>query len=863
MPVVTSYPGVYLEEIPSTTRTVTSVSTAATAFADFFPRGPVGEAVRVTSFRELTRIFGGLDTRSEASYGLYQYFNNGGSAAWVVRAIDQAAAQATLAVEVLMPTLAETAAAAENAATAARAAATEAAEAAGEATGSGDAILNVSEVAKQTQLAADATQSVADQAMKAAENLSGNDAKTMKKAAQGASDAAAKARVAAEETSDAVTATEGAADEDSLQRLLEDAVKAAQDAAAAAKDADAQSQAVVATLPDDLGDDVAKPIKDAAGEATAAADAAQTAAEAAAPSSDDSGGDDTSGDQPTAAAKASGGASEPTDEEAAAAAKTLSDQVASVASSTSQAATSTSDASAAAAQASQELQIAIDVAGASSGAAATEAQTAAIAAAQAADAAATAAEEAQAAAEAARDVDASDPASRDVVRRAVAAAEAAAEAAQKASQQAAAAQQAADAVAAAGQPVSLQVSAANPGAWGNQLRVSIQRSPVTKGASSTTSSPQFQLDVEQLAVVGGKKKVVAQESYLNLSLDEGATRYAPHTVNQSSTLIRLEYVGEHVPGSYPADTDKKMLGGGADGGLPDAATLIDTLETALDRIAPDIFNILCLPLTARYSVPEANTAYSQALQYCEKRRAFLIVDPPPAVRTVAQVKQWSEGLRSAESYSGAVYFPRLVIPDPLREYRPREVGPSGTVAGIYSRTDVARGVWKAPAGIEAVIDGADLSVKLTDDDSGLLNPLGINVLRSFPVYGNVVWGARTLAGADLLQSEWKYVNVRRLTDFIEESLFQSLKWVVFEPNEELTWSQIRLQVNTFLAGLFAGGAFQGDTPDQAFFVHVDATTTTATDIANGVVNIVVGFAPAKPAEFVILQIEQIAGQTAA
>jgi phage tail sheath protein FI len=204
----------------------------------------------------------------------------------------------------------------------------------------------------------------------------------------------------------------------------------------------------------------------------------------------------------------------------------------------------------------------------------------------------------------------------------------------------------------------------------------------------------------------------------------------------------------------------------------------------------------------------------------------------------------------------------LQLPDPLNGYRLREVGPSGTMAGVYARTDGQRGVWKAPAGVAAVLEGADVALKVTDADNGTLNSAGVNVLRTFPVYGPIAWGARTLAGADLLDSEWKYINVRRLVDYIEQSLVQSLKWVVFEPNDEATWGQIRLEVGSFLSGLFADGAFSGATPAAAYFVNCDATTTTADDIDRGIVNILVGVAPVKPAEFVVLQIEQIAAQAA-
>jgi phage tail sheath protein FI len=172
-------------------------------------------------------------------------------------------------------------------------------------------------------------------------------------------------------------------------------------------------------------------------------------------------------------------------------------------------------------------------------------------------------------------------------------------------------------------------------------------------------------------------------------------------------------------------------------------------------------------------------------------------------------------------------------------------------------------VWKAPAGIDATLRGVvELEVKLTDRENGLLNPTGVNCLRAFPEIGRVVWGARTLRGADSLASEWKYVPVRRLALFIEESLFRGTKWVVFEPNDEPLWAQIRLNVGAFMQNLFRQGAFQGTSPRDAYFVKCDRETTTQNDINLGVVNIVVGFAPLKPAEFVVIKLQQMAGQIA-
>ena len=203
------------------------------------------------------------------------------------------------------------------------------------------------------------------------------------------------------------------------------------------------------------------------------------------------------------------------------------------------------------------------------------------------------------------------------------------------------------------------------------------------------------------------------------------------------------------------------------------------------------------------------------------------------------------------------------MPDPLAKGADRSIAASGTVAGVIARTDTARGVWKAPAGTDAGIAGARLDVVVDDLTNGSLNILGMNLLRAFPVYGPVVWGARTTFGADQRASEWKYVPVRRTALYIEESLKTGLAWVVYEPNDEPLWSSIRLNVGAFLDGMYRQGAFAGATPDAAYLVKCDKDTTTQADVDRGIVNVLVGFAPLKPAEFVVLKIQQLAGQSQA
>ncbi len=277
-----------------------------------------------------------------------------------------------------------------------------------------------------------------------------------------------------------------------------------------------------------------------------------------------------------------------------------------------------------------------------------------------------------------------------------------------------------------------------------------------------------------------------------------------------------------------------------------------------------LFNILCIP--PYLSTGDVDVSLiSDAAAYCERRRAMLIVDPPSdwKDKTAAHDKFADPNTDNVgtRSRNAALFFPRLRQPNPLHDNQIEEFVPCGAVAGIFARTDTQRGVWKAPAGLDASLVGVpQLSVPLTDDENGELNPLGINCLRAFPIAGRVVWGARTLRGADQLADEYKYVPVRRTALYIEESLYRGLKWVVFEPNDEPLWAQIRLNAGAFMQNLFRQGAFQGSSPRDAYFVKCDKESTTQNDINLGIVNIVVGFAPLKPAEFVVIKLQQMAGQ---
>jgi len=295
---------------------------------------------------------------------------------------------------------------------------------------------------------------------------------------------------------------------------------------------------------------------------------------------------------------------------------------------------------------------------------------------------------------------------------------------------------------------------------------------------------------------------------------------------------------------------------------------------ALNRA--DLFNLLCIPprirdtgtLPSTYT-PTSASVYQAALEVCVSRRAMLIVDPDPdwASQTSLAIDRAIAGrrdlgLHGQAARNAALYFPCVRHRDPLRGGQVDTFVPSGAIAGVMARTDAQRGVWNAPAGLEATLTGVhDLQFSVNDSQNGQLNPLGINCLRPMGAKSHVLWGARTLAGADGSGDEYKYVSVRRLALFLEESIDRGTRWAVFEPNDEPLWAQLRLHIEAFMRGLFRQGAFQGTTPREAYFVKCDRSTMTEHDTTHGIVNIVVGFAPLKPAEFVLLTIRQRAGQT--
>lgn len=368
-------------------------------------------------------------------------------------------------------------------------------------------------------------------------------------------------------------------------------------------------------------------------------------------------------------------------------------------------------------------------------------------------------------------------------------------------------------------------------------------------------------DTADIAISYGSKA----ETYRKVNLKQGDPNYIVTRINPVSQLIEVTgtpsgaftAIGQaplgYAPGSAPN---------------PDWTTFneedfvpVFQQDSALDKVP--VFNLLTIPGVAD------NSIWSEALAFCERKLAFLIMDPPVLDSadgfgdTLPLIGNDLQSSIIPKGTNGALYFPYLLSDDPLTE-NTWPYPPSGYVAGMFATTDNNRGVWKAPAGLQTIINntiGVVASGVMTDARQGTLNPLGVNCLRDFPNVGTVIWGSRTLVTANVAFEQWRYVPVRRMALFLEQTLYANLGWAVFEPNDDTLWVALRSAIESFMLSLFNQGAFQGDTPSQAFQVLCDSSTTTQQDIDNGVVNILVAFAPLEPAEFVVVKIAQMAGQS--
>ncbi|WP_104181700.1 phage tail sheath C-terminal domain-containing protein [Arthrobacter sp. B0490] len=422
----------------------------------------------------------------------------------------------------------------------------------------------------------------------------------------------------------------------------------------------------------------------------------------------------------------------------------------------------------------------------------------------------------------------------------------------------------------------LRLTAASEGAWGDTIQF---------GVSEGSTNELFTLVLRRVIRVNGAERVISNEVHRDVSMESTHQRWVTKVLKANSTLVRgsVEFTQPQQPVKVPlpdpaivdlttaAELSKlsnplyKPLGGGKDSVTPTEPALSGGLDP-LRRIDPFSINILCVPAAAIMDeksqdlrTPQLDTLASKVSTFCDEERCFYLLDIPPFIQTTADMTAWLGANSAVRDKNATVYFPRTMISDPTDPRTLLDVAPSGTIAGLMSRVDGQLGVWRAPAGTSAQLRGVlDLaSGPLNDSDSGALNPIGVNVIRTLPVVGTVSWGARTLLGADIQTSEWKYTSVRRTALYLEQSLIDGLRWVVFSPNDEPLWSQIRLNVTSFMQSLFRRGAFQGKTPAEAYLVRCDAGTTTQADIDRGIVNILVGFAPLKPAEFVVISLQQI------
>jgi phage tail sheath protein FI len=406
--------------------------------------------------------------------------------------------------------------------------------------------------------------------------------------------------------------------------------------------------------------------------------------------------------------------------------------------------------------------------------------------------------------------------------------------------------------------------AADGGAWGNALTLTIGTPALTDEIASHRYGAASAANCFSLTLAYTKPdKSLVTEVYPVVTIDNTPYRL-DRLLQQQSSLAILN--GWPATPSRPADATAQPFSGGADGGnLSDSDLIGDQAERtglyALEHC--DLFNLLCIPWDAR-SVDIDSTVHAAASTYCSQRRAMYIIDGPSSWTDLAKKGAFDKilptdlGITTQDTQRNSiVYFPKIQKIDTLMGGLTDTFPACGVIAGQIAQTDATRGVWKAPAGVATGLGGiTGLEFNLTDAQQGQLNPIGINCLRNFKVLGPLVWGARTLRGADIMSDDYKYVPVRRLTLFIEESLYRGTQFAVFEPNNETLWSQIRLTVDAFMSELSRQGAFYN------YKITCDGTINTQDYIDRGICNILVQFAPVKPAEFIVVMIQQTTASSA-
>jgi uncharacterized protein len=395
-----------------------------------------------------------------------------------------------------------------------------------------------------------------------------------------------------------------------------------------------------------------------------------------------------------------------------------------------------------------------------------------------------------------------------------------------------------------------RVTAAEGGPAGDDISVEI-------GDPGEPADDAFKVTVSR----GGK----VEETFDNVSTKRGPTNAAT-VVKARSKLIRLEEIGSGGTMIVPEKANVKLSGGTAVTAV--RVTADDYVGNSADRTG--FAGLEAVDEVTMLSVPDVMAAYQrgiidleavQAVQlamiaHCELMGdRVAILDAPPALNA-QQVKEWRVDKAGYDSKYAALYWPWVKVFDPLKG-QGIMIPPSGHMAGIWARSDDTRGVHKAPAN-EVVRGAITLELQITKGEHDQLNPSGINCIRAFPGRGVRVWGARTISS----DPEWRYLNVRRLFNFVEESILEGTQWVVFEPNDSRLWDAVKRNVSAFLRRVWRDGALFGTTAAEAFFVKCDAENNTQDTIDIGQLIIDVGIAPVKPAEFVVFRIAQFTGGAA-
>jgi phage tail sheath protein FI len=416
----------------------------------------------------------------------------------------------------------------------------------------------------------------------------------------------------------------------------------------------------------------------------------------------------------------------------------------------------------------------------------------------------------------------------------------------------------------------LDIRAIGPGTWGNRIAVKISEASLTV-VGSPADQQRFKLtamywdvpppdpivDPTLAAEVTNpnRREPDLLEVYDNLSPDPTSNDFYEKLVNGSSSLIRVDAI---APGT-PAPRAIAML---ADNGTDGAAVgVLDYQGREIATFPPDgtsyrtgiqgFEQVDEIAIVVAPDYHELDNTFTDIIAHCAKMRdRFAILQSTPGTHTLAAINN----IRPPQDTTfAAFYFPWIKVFNPLIK-QDSMIPPVGHIAGIYAKTDIERGPFKAPAN-EVVVGARSLEFQITKAEQDTLNPRGVNCVRAFPARGIRVWGARTASTNTL----WKYISVRRYFLYVGESIDEGTQWVVFEPNDEKLWARVKQTITQFLITEWRNGALMGLKPDEAFFVKVDRTTMTQADIDNGRLICIIGLAVVKPAEFVIFRLTQFQG----